>query len=58
MGGKPGTEVLGESLVRDGTLPRTGTALTQPLALAGGLGLALGLAMLMLAYRKTTVEHR
>jgi hypothetical protein len=57
-GGKPGTEVLGETLVRDETLPRTGTAVTQPLALAGGLGLALGLAMLMLAYRKTTVENR
>jgi LPXTG-motif cell wall-anchored protein len=53
---KAGTEVLGETLVRDDTLPRTGATATQQLALVGGLGLALGLALLMLSYRKTAVE--
>jgi hypothetical protein len=53
---KPGTTVLGETLVQGGTLPRTGTAATHPLALAGGLGLAFGLMMLMLARRKTAIH--
>jgi LPXTG-motif cell wall-anchored protein len=52
-----GTLVLGETLVQDATLPRTGATATQPLVLAGALGLALGLAMLMLGYRKTPVEN-
>ena len=47
------TTVLGETLVAGDTLPRTGAAATHPLALAGGLGLAFGLMMLMLARRKT-----
>jgi hypothetical protein len=54
---QPSTEVLGESLVQDATLPRTGSPATQPLALAGVLGLALGLALL-LASRRTAVESR
>lgn len=52
-----GTLVLGETLVQDATLPRTGSTATQPLVLAGALGLALGLAMLMLTYRRTPVEN-
>ena len=47
------TTVLGVSLVAGDTLPRTGAAATNTLALAGGLGLAFGLMMLMLARRKT-----
>jgi LPXTG-motif cell wall-anchored protein len=50
------TTVLGETLVRGDTLPRTGTAATNTLVLAGGLGLGLGLMMLMLARRKTAVH--
>jgi LPXTG-motif cell wall-anchored protein len=54
---QPNTEVLGVTLTQDATLPRTGGTTTQPLALAGGLGLALGLAMLLLASRRTAVEN-
>lgn len=54
---QPNTEVLGVTLTQDATLPRTGTPMTQPLALAGGLGLALGLAMLLLASRRTAVVN-
>jgi len=54
---QPATEVLGVTLNQDATLPRTGGTTTQPLALAGGLGLALGLAMLLLASRRTAVEN-
>jgi LPXTG-motif cell wall-anchored protein len=51
----PATEVLGETVVQDATLPRTG-ATAIPLALAGGLGLASGLTMLLLGRRKTAVQ--
>jgi len=53
---KPKTTVLGETVVQGGTLPRTGAAATHTLALAGGLGLAFGLMMLMLARRRTAVH--
>lgn len=42
---QPATEVLGVVLTQDATLPRTGGTTTQPLALAGGVGLGLGLAI-------------
>lgn len=45
-------EVLGVTLT---TLPRTGAAATPALVLFGGLGLALGLAMLVLAHRRTPI---
>ena len=50
-------EVLGATLVQGDTLPRTGATATQPLALAGGLGLTLGLAMLLLTNRKRAIER-
>ena len=50
------TTVLGETLVAGDTLPRTGAAATNMLALAGGLGLAFGLMMLMLGRRKTAIQ--
>jgi LPXTG-motif cell wall-anchored protein len=50
------TTVLGDTLVAGDTLPRTGAAATNTLALAGGLGLAFGLMMLMLARRKTAIH--
>ena len=50
------TTVLGETLVAGDTLPRTGAAATNMLALAGGLGLAFGLMMLMLGRRKTAIH--
>ncbi len=53
---KPKTTVLGETLVAGDTLPRTGAAATNTLVLAGGLGLAFGLMMLVLARRKTAIH--
>jgi len=53
---KPKTTVLGETLVQGDTLPRTGAAETHRLALTGGLGLAFGLMMLMLARRKPAAQ--
>jgi LPXTG-motif cell wall-anchored protein len=50
------TTVLGETLVAGDTLPRTGAAATNMLVLAGGLGLAFGLMMLMLGRRKTAIH--
>ncbi len=50
------TTVLGETLVAGDTLPRTGAAATNMLALAGSLGLAFGLMMLMLGRRKTAIH--
>jgi len=55
---QPSTEVLGVSLTRGDTLAHTGAARTRTLALAGVLGLVLGLAMLLLGYRKTAVVSR
>jgi hypothetical protein len=51
------TIVLGETLVQGDTLPRTGAAETHRLALTGGLGLAFGLMMLMLARRKPAAQR-
>ena len=51
------TTVLGETLVAGDTLPRTGSAATNMLVLAGGLGLAFGLMMLMLGRRKTAISN-
>ena len=50
------TTVLGETLVAGDTLPRTGAAATNTLVLAGGLGMAFGLMMLMLGRRKTAIH--
>ena len=50
------TTVLGETLVAGDTLPRTGASATNMLVLAGGLGLAFGLMMLMLGRRKTAIH--
>jgi LPXTG-motif cell wall-anchored protein len=55
---QPSTQVLGETLVQDATLPRTGAAATHTLVLVGGLGLAFGLMMLTLARRRTVAVHR
>ncbi|MCA1845815.1 MAG: LPXTG cell wall anchor domain-containing protein [Actinobacteria bacterium] len=46
------------TLTQGATLPRTGGTTTQPLVLAGTLGLALGLAMLLLGSRRTAAENR
>ncbi|HYH51566.1 MAG TPA: LPXTG cell wall anchor domain-containing protein [Acidimicrobiia bacterium] len=54
---QPATEVLGETLVQDATLPRTGTSVSPSLALGGTLGLTFGLALL-LASRRTAAEAR
>jgi hypothetical protein len=53
---QPTTEVLGETLVQDATLPRTGATATHTLVLLGGLGLAFGLMLLTLARRRTVFQ--
>jgi LPXTG-motif cell wall-anchored protein len=50
------TEVLGETLVQDTTLPRTGTAATHTLVLLGGMVLAFGVMILTLTRRKVAIQ--